>query len=388
MFYKFFYQCTPPFFLRVYKSVKKHQPSIFPITVAFVLLIIYNKTLLLGTGYSGDTAKFQFLGKVLGTPHATGYPTYIVLNHIFVNLFPFGDLAYKANFLSALLSVVSVIILWKILYLLGIDAFIASISSFSFGLTYTLWSQSLIAEVYTLNLLFVSLVIFYFLKWEKSGTQKNFLIACAFYAASFGNHLTMITFLPAIVVLVLKSNKKINTKNIVYVGIFILLGAMQYLYVFWRAYDTHPYYVEMNPHNINEFLWFIRGAQFENLMFAFSPSFLFSKRIPMLLELLNREFPFFILLPIIGYFTFEHNLVRFFLLLGVLGNCFFALNYNIPDVYVYFLPSYFIIEIFFAQGLNWLWMKLSFTINFKEMMVLFHTFPIDRRGGGNRTGIS
>ena len=348
-------------FLRAYTYFKRNLLYISQIELAFFLFLVYQRTLLPGVGYSGDTAKFQFIGKVLGTPHETGYPTYILLNHLFINLFPFGELAYKANLLSALISIVSVLVLLRILLLINIDPFIASTVSFSFGVTYTIWSQSIIAEVYTLNLLFVCLVIFFLLKWNISRQDKYFLAACALYSISFGNHLTMITFLPAIIFFVWHTNKKVlcDSKNIISVSIFILLGALQYVYIFWRVNDPHPLYIEMEPHNFREFIWYMRGGNFNHLMFTYSINQIMNTRIPMLIKLLNREFPFMLFLPVIGFITFEKRGIRNFLLLCAFGNIFFSINYDIQDIFVYFIPSYLIITIFLAQGLQWLWIKLS-----------------------------
>ena len=348
---------------RIFSSTfyERNKAISFQMLLELFLLLIYQRTLLPGVGYSGDTAKFEFLGKVLGTPHPTGYPTYLVLNHLFVSFFPFGSLAYKANLLSAFFSVVSIFVLWKILLLLKIDPFISSVISFSFGLTYTLWSQSIIAEVYTLNLLFVGLVVFFLLKWKFSQLDRYFLIACAIYALSFGNHLTMITLLPGILFFVWQTNKKVlfDLKKILPVGAFILLGAMQYAYIFWRVNDPHPLYIEMTPHSLAGLWWYLRGGSFNHLMFTFPVDQILKIRIPMVVKFINREFPFMVLLPVIGFLIFERGSSRIFLLLCALGNLFFSINYNIPDIYVYFIPLYFIITIFLAQGIQWLWDKLS-----------------------------
>jgi hypothetical protein len=76
----------------------------FLITV--FLLIIYLSSLP-STPNTYDSGIFQFAGKVLGTVHPTGYPTYIILNFIFVNLFPLGTLAWKANFLSTIFIIIA-----------------------------------------------------------------------------------------------------------------------------------------------------------------------------------------------------------------------------------------------------------------------------------------
>jgi hypothetical protein len=46
-----------------------------PLLLILILGSIYSLTLLPGVGYSGDTAKFQYVGHVLGTDHPPGCPT-------------------------------------------------------------------------------------------------------------------------------------------------------------------------------------------------------------------------------------------------------------------------------------------------------------------------
>ena len=69
-----------------------------------LLLVVYISTLMPGVGFHGDTPKLQFLGRHLGIPHPTGFPTYLMLNHLFVRIIPIGSLAWKANLLSAVLA--------------------------------------------------------------------------------------------------------------------------------------------------------------------------------------------------------------------------------------------------------------------------------------------
>src|SRR3954453_22237379 len=48
----------------------------------------------------GDYAEFQMAAAVLGVPHPTGYPLYIMLGKLFP-LLPFGDIAFRVHFSSA-----------------------------------------------------------------------------------------------------------------------------------------------------------------------------------------------------------------------------------------------------------------------------------------------
>jgi len=322
--------------------------------LVLLLGVVYVATLLPGVGYSGDTAKFQFVGRVLGTPHATGYPTYIILNYIFTNLLPIGSLAYKANLLSAVFSVFSCIFLFRILNLLDVTKSVASITSITFGVTSTFWSQSIVAEVYTLHILFMSAVIYFLLKWNRTREDRNFLIASTLYAISFGNHLMMITLLPAIIYLTWVTDKEVFTdiRKITWVIISIVLGALQYSYLFWRFYDPHTSYLEMNTPNLEAFLWYMTGAQFRSRMFSFSITQIVLERIPVFASLFLREYLLLLPVALLGVVRLKNKTVNLFLLVSFLGNIFFAINYNIPDIPVYLLPNYFIVAIYLAAGLD------------------------------------
>jgi len=74
------------------------------VLAAILAFLTYGATLLPGAGYSGDVAKFQFVGWSLGTPHATGYPAWMLASHAFTRLLPVGSIAWRANLLSAVCS--------------------------------------------------------------------------------------------------------------------------------------------------------------------------------------------------------------------------------------------------------------------------------------------
>lgn len=329
--------------------------SFWMILLLSILSIVYLRTLLTTVGYTGDTAKFQFIGYVLGTPHAPGYPTYLMLNHVFTKFIPVGTLAYKANLLSAIFSVLAALFLFRTLLLLEVKSYIAFLTSLTFGFTRTLWSQSLVAEVYTLNILFISIVVYFLLKWTFSRKNFDLLVACAAYALSFGNHLTMITFLPAIFYLVWVTDHSVFTKpRLVFpILMFIVLGAAQYAYLLWRYYDPTVQYVEMETPNLKELLLRVSGGQFKSRMFQFSIVEAFTLRIPLFLKFVILEYLFLIPVAFLGFLQLKQNrTVNTFLLLGIAGNMFWIINYEIPDIFVYMIPSYFLMAIYIGVGLQ------------------------------------
>ncbi len=327
----------------------------------------------------GDTAKFQFVGYVLGTPHATGYPLYILLNFLFTHLFPFGSLAFKANLLSAIYASLSLVFTYHILLILNFNRSISISSCLVFGFTYTLWSQSIIAEVYTLNLLFVVLVTKYLILWHQSLLNKHLFLALGFYAFSFGNHLTMITMLPAIFILILQTDKTIFVKYkiISFIFLMVCLGILQYSYLFIVYYSPRKTYVEMATPDLKTLLWYVTGAQFKNRMFAYTFHQFIYEQIPMYFRLVKNEFHFLLPLFLIGLWNIKKSKLLLFIVLVFLGNLFYALNYAIGDIFVYFIPSYFIITLVIAAGLSALWKHLIRWYPLKIISyVLIFIFPV------------
>ena len=332
-----------------------HANLIAPVLLGLLLLAVYTYTLLPGLGYTGDTAKFQFLGEILGTPHPTGYPTYILLNHLFVTLFPLGTVAFRANLLSALFAVAAVLFLWRTLRLLGQNHLVSFVASLLFGLTRAFWSQAIVAEVYTLNALFVAAVTYFFLRWHLRRRDRDFYLACLLYALSFGNHLTMITLLPAIIYLVWATDRRTFTewRKVGIVAVFIVLGAAQYLYIIVRSLQPDTLYLETRATTLSALWGIVSGGVYQNQMFVFSLRQLLFERLVFFIKSLGLNYHFFPLLVFPGFFKLGRRAENGFLLLATVGSLFFSLNYNIVDVDLYFIPPYFFLAIYIAFGLQW-----------------------------------
>ena len=321
------------------------------LSLVIILGGVYLATLLPGVGYSGDTSKFQFLGKILGIPHPTGYPLYLVLNNLFVNLFPFGSVAYKANLLSAVFAVAACGVLFKLLEYLGLKPLLALITALTLGLTRILWSQAIVAEVYTLHLLLMVSVIYALIRWH-GGETHSFYVATGLYALAFGNHLTSITLLPALVYMVLVTNYRVfvQPRKVLWVVGVIVLGALQYSYLYWRFFNPDVYYAEV--FNGTNFLTYVTGGDFKNVMFTSTWRQLLSERLPFVLNLLSGA------LPLLGLATIglatgfkRHKHVTVTVLIYFLTHTYYAMNYNIPDIAVYFIPSLLALAILSGIGL-------------------------------------
>jgi hypothetical protein len=80
-----------------------------------------------------DVPMLQMQICVLGMAHPTGYPSYLMLSHLFTYL-PFGDCGYLANLASATFAALAVVAVFATGYLLGRRVAAAAAAALVFGL--------------------------------------------------------------------------------------------------------------------------------------------------------------------------------------------------------------------------------------------------------------
>ncbi|MGH8248183.1 MAG: protein O-mannosyl-transferase family, partial [Gammaproteobacteria bacterium] len=141
-----------------------HVGIVFALVLANYLLSTPATVMLDDDGYFILAAYFN------GVAHEPGYPLYTVLAHIATWL-PFGTVAWRVHALSGLFGALACACLWLLAYRLIQDKLYAHIAAFAFAFSRTFWSQSIIAEVYSLNvLLFFLLLLLCVAHTQSSGT--------------------------------------------------------------------------------------------------------------------------------------------------------------------------------------------------------------------------
>jgi hypothetical protein len=322
-----------------------------------VTLVVYVRSLLPGIGYSGDTAKFQMLGRVGGVPHATGYPLYVFVDQVFHHLVPLGTTAWRANLLSAVFGAAAICVLYRLLRVLDVRRPVAAATALTFAVTTTFWSQAVVAEVYTLHILLTVSVVTCLARWRLGGANAWLLAGLGLYALSLGHHLSTVLALPAVAWIVLSDRRRaLTARNVAFTAGAVVLGASQYLYLLYM-YRVGGY-VEYPIKNLGDIGTYVTGGPFKDRMFVFGLGQLLRDRLPLALRFVREEY--LVLLAPIAY-----GLVRalrwaepgrravtvYLVLLGV-ASAFYAMNYDIADVVVFFLPLFLVLAVFLAVGLD------------------------------------
>ena len=140
-------------------------------------------------------------GASIITPRAA-YPLYFAIAGAFVRLAA-AEPARALNLGSAVEGAIACGVLTLVAIELTGSLFAAIGAALLLAVSYTFWSQSIIAEVYALHVLFMALTLLLLLRWENRPTLSRLTLFFACYALGFGNHLSMILLAPGYAVFLL-----------------------------------------------------------------------------------------------------------------------------------------------------------------------------------------
>ena len=231
---------------------------------AFALYV----TTLAPTMLGADAGEFQTVPPLLGVAHSTGYPLYTLLGWTWSHLVRVGDMAHRMNLFSAFWGALAVGLLYATTRALLRQALpplgeclrpsppagerlAAALAAATFAVTPTFWSQSVIAEVYSLHALFVVLLFYLVLIWGERALAANqsardearlLLLAAFCFGLSLTHHRTTLLLAPALLAYVWLAKRRalLAGRLIVQALALVLLPLLLYLYIPWRAPHT-PY---------------------------------------------------------------------------------------------------------------------------------------------------
>jgi hypothetical protein len=299
-----------------------------------------------------DVPMLQMQVCVLGMSHPTGYPSYLMLSHLFTYL-PFGDCAYRANLASASYAALAVLAAFAAGYLLGRRVAAAAAAALAFGVGVTLWSQAVIAEVYTLNALFVALSLLALLLWRERRKDRLLLLSAFLVGLSLTNHLTSGLLLPAslLFVALVDRRKLANMKLMLGSAGLFLLGLLPYLCLPVRS-AMDPPFEGNNPSNLERVLYVVSGGNLRGGFFSFGPAELPSRLAfywGHLLDNLHWGLLVAAMVGLVALLLWDRPAAG---LLGVLlfGWVFYSIENDIPDIEVYFIPTYLVLALAVAVG--------------------------------------
>ncbi len=312
--------------------------------------------------FIGDSAELITNIITMGVAHPPGYPLYLLIGKGFTELLFFMEPTVALNMLSAIFSAFVSIVLFEILLLKGVNHIIAFLSTFVLIFTDIVWSQSVIAEVYTLNLLILALQIYYLLKWRIKKQNRHLYLLFIFMGLGLTHHISIGIYYILYLAFIIVANSSIvkNLKQIIFLIILMVLPLLLYIYIPISS-NTNPPIDWGNPENIKGLIDHVTVRQFSHQFLLYKLEG-FIHQFKLFISLFTKEYHVFILLIIAGI-TYLYNEKQFrvlFLLTGIgIMNVIFSCSYFIKDIEVYFIPFYFVANLFIGFGLQNLFLHIK-----------------------------
>ena len=264
---------------------RPRTPWIWLADLAVILLpgLLYWRTLA-PTIFAVDSVELTTGAMTLGLVHPPGYPTYLLLGRLFLLLPLPGDLGFRLNAMSGLWGVLSGWVAFRILLTLGVRRQFAALAALLGGLSFYIWSQAVVAEVYSLHWLLVLLTIWAVLAWRQSGDgpRGRIWLAAAGLAAglSLTNHITSVLVFPGLAILLFAPGSPSQDHQrprlgwadwLIGVGCG-LAGLLPYLYLPLRylaepGLDYARKYLEADLTTWAGVGWYITGGPFQGMLF-------------------------------------------------------------------------------------------------------------------------
>jgi hypothetical protein len=301
-----------------------------------------------------DAVMLQMQVAVLGITHPTGYPTYLTLTHLFTYL-PVGDVAYRVNLASAAYAALAVVVVFGAGYLLSHRILAAAVAAVAFGLGGALWSQAVIAEVYTMNALLIALTLVCLLLWRDRERDRYLLLAALLCGLCLTHHLTSGLLLPASLLFVGLVNwrRLLEWRLMLRCAGLFFLGLTPYLYLPIRSWMDAPMDAN-NPSNFERFWYVVSGGNLTGSFFAYGPAELPGRLLFYWGHLTDNINPVLVMVGLTGAALMVVRDRPVGLLLGFLflGWAFYSIENDIPDINLYFIPTYLVLCLWTAVGLG------------------------------------
>ena len=222
------------------KSHKLHH--IIGLGIFLLTLGVYVKTMAPTVSF-WDCGEFIATAYTMSVPHPPGAPLYVLIGRVFT-LFPFGEVAARINFMSALSSALAIWCVYLTTAALGrralggqsLKAFGdhrdigviagAAVAALTLAFSYTQWYNASEAEVYGYSILFTCLGLWLIVYWEGTGHgQENdrWLFAIAYlFGLGGGLHMLCLLTIPSLLILAWFSDSRLQRLIVQLLGLGII----------------------------------------------------------------------------------------------------------------------------------------------------------------------
>ncbi|MGC8841214.1 MAG: protein O-mannosyl-transferase family [Candidatus Sumerlaeaceae bacterium] len=221
------------------------------LTVTAIAFLAYLRTLAPGLTF-GDGPELVTASYVLGIPHPTGYPLYMMLLHLWL-LIPLGEPMLMGNLFSAVAAAISAGLTAIFVYRLFADAFprwphkALLLGGVTGALTTAflkmIWENATVAEVYALHMVFAVSFLLAAQSFAREQRPRTFLWATLWFGLGLAHHRLSFAFVAPLAIMAAWGMHKWRTslaaRTFLLAAGIIAATLLSYLYIPLRA-AAHP----------------------------------------------------------------------------------------------------------------------------------------------------
>ncbi|GAC1539237.1 MAG: hypothetical protein NVS2B17_14270 [Candidatus Velthaea sp.] len=177
-----------------------------------------------------DTGELQTVPYILGIPHPTGFPAYVLIGWMWSHVLPFGDPAYRMNLLSAAGMATACGAVAGALREWDVEPVFALGAALVFAFTRVPWDHGTHADVHALAIGVAGLAFWAALRWRRNGSRRA-LYACALLCGlALAIHSAMVLLVPGVALAALARRPAARQIGAALaLGAVLVVGAYAYL---------------------------------------------------------------------------------------------------------------------------------------------------------------
>ncbi|MBW2066402.1 MAG: DUF2723 domain-containing protein [Deltaproteobacteria bacterium] len=340
------------------------------ILLLLAVFVVYVSTLC-PTVYLGDSGELTAAAFSLGIPHNSGYPLYSLLGKIFC-LLPVGNIGFRLNLMSAFFSTGAVWLLYSLARKMTGSRYGSLFASLLLGFLQVFWSQSASAEVYTLHIFFVGLLVRVLFWWDQEGEFHLMALFAFLTGLSFGNHMQTVMLAPGVFFVILHREPKslLNIRRFVVLTLLFIVPLLLYLYLPIRT-DAGAAITWGDPNNLERFWAHVSGRSHRaNYVFSRTPGEYLSRAVECGLFLAS-QFGVLLLLAAWGWLRGLSSRWKVFAVLVVFFDLFYTVFLNIISLQItaFLLTTSYVIALLCGVGAVCLFRFLEENVTLRSRML-------------------
>ena len=327
------------------------------IVLLAALLVVYVLTLTPGV-VGGDPGELQFVPTILGMPHPTGTPLYILLGKVW-SVLPLGpSVAWRMNLLAAASAALAAVLVYHCVYLIFGRPVPALVAALSLALGLTFWEQALLADKYAFNALMVALVVALALRWGQTRSPRALNLLALVYGLSLAHHRTMALWAPALLGYVWWHERAAlwrDGRRLLRLAALVLAPLLLYFYLPWAESRNLPPGT-WHPGTARQWVDYLFDTGRTGLVYV-DPADL-GEMLLFYARTLQRDFTWPGVLLGVGGLAVQFRRRRpdaLFLLVNYILQAFLAANHHVPRHWVYFIPSFLIYALWVGEAAAAIW---------------------------------